>query len=200
MPKFGKKTKGKSNSTEEIEANAGGFESNNIASVLVLATLRYVCVGNMDLCGCQLNSFCRRTEWWMALDISLGFVVSNLYATASATSASSSAIRDIPWRPTLFVFCRRRCGRCGTRGQTGRKEARPQSKSSTSRLLGTRSCTRFPVISQLPCYCWYCWHLLIWPNPTVRVDSQDLGQSLEHENHRELANGVPSEKLVWLHC
>jgi hypothetical protein len=58
MPKFGKKTKGKNNSMEWIEANARGFESDNIASVLVLATLRYVCVGNMDLCGCQLNGFC----------------------------------------------------------------------------------------------------------------------------------------------
>jgi hypothetical protein len=154
MPKFGKKTKGKSNSTEGIEANAGGFESNNIASVLVLATLRYVCVGNMDLCGCQLNNFCRRTEWLMALDISPGFVVSNLYATASATSASSSAIRDIPWRPTLFVFCRRRCGRCGTRRANRQKGGEASKQILTSRLLGTRSCTRFPVISQLP---WYCW-------------------------------------------
>jgi hypothetical protein len=51
---FRKKAKGKNNSIEGIEANAGGVESNNIASVLVLATLRYVCVGNMDLCGCQL--------------------------------------------------------------------------------------------------------------------------------------------------
>lgn len=58
--------------------------------------------------------------------------------------------------------------------QTGRKEARHQSKSSTSRLLGTRSRTRFPVISQLP---WYCWYLLICPNPTVRLDSQVLGGS-----------------------
>jgi hypothetical protein len=56
--------------------------------------------------------------------------------------------------------------------QTGRKEARHQSKSSTSRLLGTRSCTRFPVVSQLPRYCWY---LLIWPNPTVRLDYQVQG-------------------------
>ena len=121
----------------------------------------------------QLNGFCRRTEWLMALAMSPGFVVSNLYATASATSASSSAIRVIPWRPTLFVFCLRRCGRYGARRATGRKEARYESKSSTSRLLGTRSCTRFPVISQLQ---WYCWHLLICPNPTARLDSQDLGR------------------------
>jgi hypothetical protein len=57
MPKFGKRTKGKRNSIEWTEANAGGFESNNTASVLVLATLRYVCVGNMDLCGASLTAF-----------------------------------------------------------------------------------------------------------------------------------------------
>jgi hypothetical protein len=57
--------------------------------------------------------------------------------------------------------------------QTGRKEARYQGRFSTGRFLGTGSCSRFPVISQLP---WYCLHLLIFPNPTVRLDSQVLGQ------------------------
>jgi hypothetical protein len=83
--------------------------------------------------------------------------------------------------------------------QTGRKEARYESKSSTSRFLGTRSCTRFPVISQLP---WYCWYLLICPNPTARLDSQDLdlwfskgGASPEHENHGEPPNGVHPRSL-----
>jgi hypothetical protein len=75
----------------------------------------------------------------MALDMSPGFVVSNLYATASATSASSSAFRDIPWGPTLFVSVGGVADDVELEEQTGRKEARHQSKSSTSRLLGTRS-------------------------------------------------------------